>query len=201
MLTLSADLVHQWSPCCCFVGHISDKALFQLNQSLRECRLGIIHYCDESILQVIGGKLHFVVGGFTLLIGLVLYFLFRPSHSAAIFSWLSIDGPYWVVSNTIVRNILGSAPTFLHVFAFSCLTCAMVDKPSLGDVAWISASWSVVNMLAELGQLARSYDFCVDVVLMPYSYFCRGVFDPIDLLLAAIGGFVSFRFLTKTRGG
>lgn len=152
-------------------------------------------------MQVIGGKLHFLVGSLTLLLGLMLYLLFRPSHSVSFFSWLSIDGTHWVVGNAIIKSVLWSAPTLLHVFAFSCLTCALIDTPSLGTIAWVSTGWAVVNMVAELGQLARAYDFCADVVSMPYSYFCRGVFDPIDLLLAAIGGFVSFLFLTKTRGG
>lgn len=131
------------------------------------------------------------LAGIALLLGAAVYVLDRPPGSAwflpAAWSLAGPAHPFGVIA--------GQLPEFLHVFAFSLLTAAVL--PATRRAAWAScAAWWLIDSLFEIGQhptispiLTAMTSGLKGIPLLEKTpaYFARGVFDPLDLLAIALG--------------
>lgn len=128
-----------------------------------------------------------------LLVGALIYVLARPTP--AWFLPVALHTPQEVGNNW--QFLVGSAPTFLHVVAFSLLT-AIVQGGGRMTAALSCVGWTSVNLLFELGQhplasqvLTRHIPIGLDQFWLldrVRPFFERGSFDPNDLCAALLGG-------------
>lgn len=124
-----------------------------------------------------------------LAVGVAVYVLDRPPGSAYLLprsATLFPGAPSW----------FGSAgawlPAFLHVFAFSLLTAALL-RASRSNAACACVAWWAIDSLFELGQ---------HPAVSPHlgaAYFVRGSFDPADLLATALGALCAYATLILIR--
>lgn len=118
--------------------------------------------------------------------GVAVYVLDRPPGSAYLLprsATLFSGAPSW----------FGSAdawlPAFLHVFAFSMLTAALLSASRVA-AAGACVAWWAIDSLFELGQ---------HPAVSPHlgaGYFVRGSFDPAGLLATALGALLAYATLT-----
>jgi hypothetical protein len=109
------------------------------------------------------------------------------------------------------RNVFGaigaSLPSFLHVFAFSLLTAAVVASRTARTAAIIAGAWCATDLLFEVGQHPALAPF-IDASLPSWfasvpmlenvgPYFLRGSFDTADLAATIAGA--AFAYLTIAR--
>lgn len=73
---------------------------------------------------------------------------------------------------------LGSFPTFMHVFLFSIFTVAVSGQQKNGRII-VPVIWTFANILLEISQM------------IPIGRF-KATFDPLDVLAAILGGWVSY---------
>lgn len=118
--------------------------------------------------------------------GALIYALARPVPAALLPRALHAPQPQAVA----LRPLTGALPTFLHVFAFSLATIAVVGGGRHAAVCSCVA-WTAVNALFEIGQhpdvvqaIARS--------LGGHPAYRAGTFDPNDLVAAGLGGVLAF---------
>ena len=131
------------------------------------------------------------LAGLALLLGVAVYGLDRPPGSA----WFLPAAWSLAGSARPLGVIAGQLPEFLHVFAFSLLTAALL--PETRRAAWSAcATWWLIDSLFELGQhpklaplLATATGGLRGIPLLEHTpgYFTHGVFDPLDLLAIATG--------------
>lgn len=124
-----------------------------------------------------------------LAVGVAIYVLDRPPgsayllpRSATLFPDISL--PFGIMGDWL--------PAFLHVFAFSLLTAALLSATRVA-AAGACAAWWAIDSLFELGQ---------HPAVSPHlgaAYFVRGSFDPADLLATAVGALCAFATLTLIR--
>jgi hypothetical protein len=134
----------------------------------------------------------------SLAIGACVYFFDRePAAVYFMQHWLSKEDTMPSVFGWLGNHL----PAFLHVYAFTLLTIAVV-KPSRVCAIVICASWFVVDSLFELGQAAAlaqkiashvpSWFDGVPFLENTSSYFINGTFDPVDLCSIAIGSLAAY---------
>jgi hypothetical protein len=137
--------------------------------------------------------------------GVVVYAIARPaSHVYLLPSLFAVsDSP-----RDVFGAIGASLPGFLHVFAFSLLTAAVVTWRTPRAAAIIAGAWCGADLLFELGQhpaLSASIDASlpswfasVPMLENVGPYFLRGSFDPVDLAATVAGA--TLAYVTITRG-
>ena len=131
------------------------------------------------------------LGALLLGIGLLVYLADRPpGHAQLLPAWPLPGGGTWFGS-------LGSwLPSFVHPFAFSLLTVAVLapsPRPRLG----VCAAWGALNAAFELGQLPQAAAWlgaALHESALPSAladpladYFRRGRFDVADLAALTLG--------------
>lgn len=146
-----------------------------------------------------------LVGGTALIFGLVFYMTARSSDQLYIIG--SCVNP--VVFSSAFHGPLAifadSFPAFIHVFAFSLLTAALLPISRRGAFI-ICGSWCLVNCLFELGQRYKELsssvvpNFFQDIPLfgLTQSFFKRGTFDLFDIAAFTLGATFAFLFLLQT---
>lgn len=104
------------------------------------------------------------------------------------------------------RNFFGaigaSLPSFLHVFAFSLLTAAVVASRTPRAAAIIAGAWCGTDLLFELGQHPAlsafidaslpSWFASVPVLENVGPYFLRGSFDATDVAATVMGAALAY---------
>jgi hypothetical protein len=131
--------------------------------------------------------------------GAVFYMVGRPVGHA----YLLISAPQFLKTPIpSLGGIGGWLPSFLHVFAFTLLTTALLSRRSLRASAGVATAWCVTDALFELGQhpavapliAAALPTWFAGVPLLENTgpYFLRGSFDPLDLAATVAGGGVAF---------
>jgi hypothetical protein len=163
-------------------------------------QMDIRHDPEHSVRQPLLApteRARFVAVLLCLLVGVLIYAVARPTPAwflpAALHRPLQF-GSGWQIA-------VGSAPTFLHVVAFSLLT-AIVQSGGHKATALCCVGWTCTNLLFELGQhpvasevLTRHIPTGLDRLwllgqLRPF--FERGHFDPNDLCATVLGGAVAY---------
>lgn len=144
------------------------------------------------------------LGGFTLAVAMLVYMADRDPAAALLFPTIAAlhGGP--------VFGALGAwLPSFVHPFAFSLLTAAVL--PARSDWRLTAcAAWGVVNVGFEVGQHpdvgARLADWLQsDGSASPLTralsnYFVRGTFDVADIVAALLGAAAAAGVLCWMRG-
>jgi hypothetical protein len=136
-----------------------------------------------------------------LAVGVGLYVVDRPAvHVYLLPPALTLPGaPVWV------SGVLGgSLPSFLHVFAFTLFTAAVLTPRTARSAAAITVAWCATDVLFELAQhpllapriAAALPDWIGGIPLLDNigPYFLRGTFDPADIAAIVVGA--AFAYLT-----
>lgn len=143
----------------------------------------------------------FALGMLALAVGVLVYAVARPPtefgvlpHGARIYSYTPVT----------VVTLLGPVPTFLHTFAFSTMTAALI-----GGARWrlfaVCVSWALVEILIECGQADALQSWLPQQLLsrIPLSYFMAywsaGTFDIADVFAALLGAGLAAGLLTLGR--
>lgn len=119
---------------------------------------------------------------FSLIVGSLIYILFRSS-SLKVFSWLDLIGINILdskirksaleISSHIPDWILLSLPDGLWLFSYVCLMlCIWGNSITIKNFFWIT----IIPTIAIASEIAQ------------YFKLLQGTFDPLDLLLYALGG-------------
>jgi hypothetical protein len=145
---------------------------------------------DSGIMASTGswwkpGLFAFGMGWF--LVGVIVYLTARPPITPFMPSIHGIARmPHWL------RLLLGPAPTFVHVLAFSMMSAAIVAKTRARQ-ALVCAGWAVVEIVFEVAQ----HPFIRERLLRIESlssmsfvsgFLTRSTFDFADILAAIVGG-------------
>jgi hypothetical protein len=136
--------------------------------------------------------------------GLLVYAIDRPVPQTYLL-------PSVLAYSDSPRNIFGAAgaslPSFLHVFAFSLLTAAVVTLRTARAAAIVAGAWCGTDLLFEFGQhpaLAPVIDASlpswfasVPMLENVGPYLLRGSFDPVDLAATLAGAALAFLTITR----
>jgi len=124
-----------------------------------------------------------------LALGASVYALDRPPGSAQLLP----PGATLFADTALSFGSMGAwLPAFLHVFAFSLLSAALLSATRVAAASACFAWWAI-DSLFELGQ---------HPAISPHlgaAYFVRGHFDVADLLATALGALVAYATLTMIR--
>ena len=124
-----------------------------------------------------------------LAVGVAVYVLDRPPGSAYL---LPRDATLYSGTASWFGGVGDWIPAFLHVFAFSLLSAALLSA-SRAAAACACVAWWAIDSLFELGQ---------HPAIGPHlgvAYFVRGSFDPADLLATAAGALCAYATLILIR--
>jgi hypothetical protein len=103
----------------------------------------------------------------------------------------------------------GFLPGFLHVFAFTLLTAAVLTVRSMRAAATVAAAWCVTDLLFEIGQhpaiapviAATLPAWFAGIPLLENAgpYFLRGTFDAADIAATVAGAVLAYFTILSTR--
>jgi hypothetical protein len=138
-------------------------------------------------------KIQISIGFLTLVAGLLMYLLTRPSDIYFV-SFIKGAENSHSLALPLPTGIGESLPSFLHVFAFSLLLGGLLACRKTGYVI-ICCAWLFTNVLFELGQ---RYPISASQAIPKWfegmfilqnmrDYFLNGTFDFFDLLASSIG--------------
>lgn len=130
-----------------------------------------------------------------LALGAATYLALRPPP--VLMDALGLRSDYRLSAHRDLRWLVGSLPSFLHVYAFSLLTVPLlrrrVERAAIAAVSF----WVLVNFLFEVGQAASLKGFWAghahDGVVGPLArYFLFGTFDWNDVGFSLLGGVLAY---------
>ena len=141
-------------------------------------------------------------------VGLLVYLTDRDASKAALIPTVT-----WLAGSNVFGALGGWLPSFVHTFAFSLFTAAVLPQRSVPRYGACIA-WFAVNVAFEVGQ-HRLVSVRLAEVLegglggMPLtrplaSYFVHGTFDPGDIVAALLGAMAAgtvLRLIHRGRGG
>lgn len=143
----------------------------------------------------------FVVGVACLAAGVLIYTVARP---LTVLGFPPVAPSVRAALPDAVVALLASAPTFVHAFAFSMMTAAIVGGRER-RLLLVCGAWAAVEIVFELAQspelgawLLRSPAAAIPI---PYlrEYLGSGTFDVADILAALGGAALAARSLTLQR--
>jgi len=147
------------------------------------------------------------IGAAALLAGALLYLWARPPGRVYLLDLLL---PARNAAST-TGVITGGLPSFLHIYAFTLFTAALLSlRPAAALIA--GSIWFLVDALLELAQHPVAAQFLlpripawfgrVPVLENVAPYLQRGTFDPLDILALALGvGAALLTLMTLRYGG
>ena len=143
-------------------------------------------------------------------IGVLVYLLDRqPEHIYFIPDVLAIPHSSYDVFGYIGNQL----PTFVHVYAFTLLTVAIIGSgPYLTPT--VCAAWTVIDCLFEIGQQTQVAQWLSSFIPewfqgLPFlevtsSYFTSGTYDVLDIISILLGAFTAYLtilFIDQRRAG
>ncbi len=142
------------------------------------------------------------MGFLSLTIGVALYSTARPPQSTY---FLPEQLSFYQYLPSYLKLLVGNLPSFIHVFAFSLLTLAVI-KSSSKHVIIVCLSWIGINFLFEASQhpqisskLSNQLDnIHLHPVTLIQRYAEHGTFDVGDFIFASFGGFAAYAFAKFT---
>jgi hypothetical protein len=131
------------------------------------------------------------VGGFALLVGMLVYMTDRDPAHAMLFPRIA------ALDTGALFGVLGpSLPSFIHPFAFSLFTAAALQR-STSPAYGACAAWWAVNLAFEAGQHEQIGGKLADGLQLVFgptwltralsNYFLRGTVDAGDIVAATAG--------------
>ena len=137
----------------------------------------------------------FASGGLWLVGGAAFYAIVRPP---AAFRTILPSPLAAAVPHSAAGPVLGSAPTFVHVVAFSLLTAAVLGRSARRLL--ICGGWAAIELAFEILQhpgVGHRLLANTPLSSMPVmSAYLTGTFDPADVLAAVLGAAAAFGVLT-----
>ncbi len=146
----------------------------------------------------------------SLLVGILVYFIFRPHSQIYLIkifglSWLYPQSSIHLPSGFLV--FLDSIPTATHTFSFSifsAFTCGLTKTCILSSCAgWVSANF--VFEILQLYQMRSSHIAYLEdsniLLKIICQYFGRGIFDWYDLISIGVGGVLAYGALNMATKG
>jgi len=141
-------------------------------------------------------------GAAALGVGALVYVVDRPEGATALPQNLAFFQP-----TVRLFGVLGqSLPSFVHVFAFSVLTTALLGASRRAAIA-ACAGWVLVNAAFEFGQypaiaaclsqLTPAWFENIPILARAKGYFLYGTFDPMDLLFIALGALAAYLLMKR----
>jgi hypothetical protein len=134
-----------------------------------------------------------------LALGAALYIAGRPGGHVYLLA--SVPQLFSTTSRSL-GGIGDFLPSFIHVFAFTLLSAAVLSPRTPGSTAAVVAAWCLTDGLFEFGQhpavapliaaLLPSWFDRVPLLENTGPYFLRGTFDPADLAAILAGAAVAF---------
>jgi hypothetical protein len=137
--------------------------------------------------------------GLALATGLLIYVIARPWAPLGLPALRMAPAP-----GTLLGFAIGSAPAFLHSFAFALLLGSLAR--SRAGAALACSVWAAIAGVIEWGQAPTIHDSAAGAILwvLPTplahpvgEYLRRGTFDPLDLAATGLGCFVAWRLLVR----
>lgn len=132
-----------------------------------------------------------VIGCLAFAVGLLVYLMDRDASKPAL-----IPSVAWLAGSNVFGALGGWLPSFVHTFAFSLLTAAVLPERSVPRYGACIA-WFAVNVVFEVGQhplvsvrLAEALQGGPggSPLTQPLaSYFVHGTFDPGDIVAGLFG--------------
>ena len=131
------------------------------------------------------------IGALAIALGVIVYLTDRDTSNSAL-----IPSVAWLAGYNLFGVLAGWLPSFVHTFAFSLFTVAVLPQRSVPRYGACFV-WFAVNMAFEIGQhpqvsvrLAEALQGGLGV--LPFSgsfanYFLHGTFDPGDIVAALLG--------------
>ena len=145
------------------------------------------------------------LGGFLILLGVVVYAVDRGGAVYFLPSWLAHD-----TAHPVFGPLGGQLPSFVHTLAFIVITTAILwPWPRLLPVRCVV--WLIIECTFEVGQAYPLGDRIADSVpawvhdvpvleAIP-DYFARGTFDPLDVLAIGLGVVVAYLGIRRVQLG
>lgn len=133
-------------------------------------------------------------------LGTLVYVFDRPPGFTALPAHVTLFQPTIAVFGSLGQML----PAFVHVFAFSLLTIALIDGGRRAAVL-VCSGWFLMDSAFELGQyppvgtaLARfvpSWFEHLPILERTEGFFRYGTFDPLDLLSVAAGALAAYALI------
>jgi hypothetical protein len=145
----------------------------------------------------------FAFGFAWLAAGFVVYTIARPP---TVIAFLPRAPSFIELVPSQLRPLLGPAPTFVHVLAFSLMTASVVGRTQKRRL-FVCAGWAAIEIAFELAQYPASRHWLLDspasISSIPYvrDYLLGGTFDCADVLAAILGAALAGLFLTPIERG
>jgi hypothetical protein len=137
-------------------------------------------------------------------LGVLVYVVDRPPGATALPESITLFQPTVRFFGTVGQSL----PAFVHVFAFSVLTMALLGSRHRVAIA-VCTGWFLVDTAFELGQhptinaelakLIPSWFEAIPILDRTDQLFRYGAFDPLDLLSIALGAFAAYVVTQRTQ--
>lgn len=131
------------------------------------------------------------IGCVVFALGLLVYLMDRDASKAAF-----IPSVAWLAGSNVFGALGGWLPSFVHTFAFSLFTAAVLSQRSVPRYG-ACVAWFAVNVAFEVGQHPEVSARLAEVLQgslggVPLTrplanYFAHGTFDPGDIVAALLG--------------
>ena len=145
------------------------------------------------------------IGSVAFAVGLLVYLTDRDASKAALIPTVA-----WLAGSNVFGALGGWLPSFVHTFAFSLFTAAVLPQRSVPRYGACIA-WFAVNLAFEVGQHRLVSVRLAEVLQgglggMPLtrplaSYFANGTFDHGDIVAALLGALAAGAVLRLTHRG
>ena len=131
------------------------------------------------------------IGCVAFAVGLLVYLTDRDSSKAALIPTVA-----WLAGSKVFGALGGWLPSFVHTFAFSLFTAAVLPERAVPRYG-VCVVWFAVNVGFEIGQHPQISVRLAEVLQGAFggipltqplaSYFVHGTFDPGDIVAALLG--------------
>ena len=148
------------------------------------------------------------IGCVAFAVGFLVYLTDRDASKAALIPTVA-----WLVGSSVFGSLGGWLPSFVHTFAFSLFTAAVLPERSAPRYGACIA-WFAVNVAFEVGQhplvsvrlgeALRSGLGGLPLTRLLANYFVHGTFDPGDIVAALLGALAAgalLRLMHRGRNG
>ena len=143
-----------------------------------------------------------LIGIASLLIGTLVYLIYRPPNQTYFVSHLGIDISFYNTLPNVFGLIGNILPSFIHTFSFILITAGLISC-SKKNYRIICFCWLLVDSAFELGQKFNSlipriipnWFSGVPFLENTERYFLMGTFDVFDLVAIIFAGVLSYLIL------
>jgi len=150
-------------------------------------------------------KRQILIGGFVLLLGLILYLTQRPPDQTYFLYKFNFPLSLHHVLPKIFGPVANYLPAFIHVFAFTLITAGLLSCKKKGCLV-ICFTWFLIDFAFEIGQgfgdrsvaIIPKWFSDIPVLENTRAFLLRGTFDFVDLVAMALGALAAYFVFSVT---